>query len=248
MRVRHLQTHLADQGLVNSGKLNELKNVQVGVDAVFWLRSIQALKDPFADALGGIPPGIFGFVDKELESFKEWGITPLFVFQGVAPGPQHSMFVSRMDQQMDMAWNYLASGDKSAAQKCFAVSTSRINGDFVYFIFHHLRQKGYECLQAPYFAGAQLAHFAEQGIVQTVFGPPGLLLYGVKSVVIHLNFGQQSFDWVDLDSVLAKWQLSWDEFVDACMLAGTEYCLTYPYLNLSPFGASVAPAGAAIQL
>jgi hypothetical protein len=24
---------------------------------VFWLRSIQALKDPFADALGGIPPG-----------------------------------------------------------------------------------------------------------------------------------------------------------------------------------------------
>ena len=243
MRVRHLQTHLADQGLVNNGKLGDLKNVHVGVDAVFWLRSIQALKDPFADALGGIPPGIFGFVDKELESFKEWNITPLFVFQGVAPGPQHSMFVSRMDQQMDMAWNCLASGDKSAAQKCFAVSTSRINGDFVYFIFHHLRQKGYECLQAPYFAGAQLAHFAEQGIVQTVFGPPGLLLYGVKSVVIHLNFSHQSFDWVDLDSVLAKWNLSWDEFVDACMLAGTEYCLTYPYLNLTPFGQPVTQQG-----
>ncbi|CAK9092722.1 Post-transcriptional regulator mkt1 (Inactive endonuclease mkt1) (Post-transcriptional RNA stability regulator mkt1), partial [Durusdinium trenchii] len=115
------------------------------------------------------------------------------------------------------------------------VSTSRINGDFVYFIFHHLRHRGYECLQAPYFAGAQLAHFAEQNVVQTIFGPPGLLLYGVKSCVIHLNFGQQTFDWVDLDSVLQKWQLTWDEFVDACMLAGTEYCLTYPYLNLSHF-------------
>ena len=69
-------------------------------------------EDPFADALGGIPPGIFGFVDKELDSFKEplggvtatnsalrWGITPLFIFQGVAPGPQHSMFASRMDTQ-----------------------------------------------------------------------------------------------------------------------------------------------------
>jgi len=235
MRVRHLQTHLADQGLLNTGKLNELRNVHVGVDAVFWLRSIQALKDPFADALGGIPPGIFGFVDKELDAFKEYGITPLFVFQGVAPGPQHSMFVSRMDHQMDMAWTYLAQGEKSAAQKCFAVSTSRINGDFVYFIFHHLRNRGYECLQAPYFAGAQLAHFAEQGVIQTIFGPPGLLLYGVKSVVIHLNFPHQSFDWVDLDSVLTKWQLSWDEFVDACMLAGTEYCLTYPYLNLNHF-------------
>lgn len=98
MRVRHLQTHLSDQGLVNSSKLNEqlgciqvilrhvlgdichacllkealrLRDVHVGVDAVFWLRSIQALKDPFADALGGIPPGIFGFVDKELDQFRE---------------------------------------------------------------------------------------------------------------------------------------------------------------------------------
>lgn len=235
MRVRHLQTHLAQQGLVNSGKLSELQGVHVGVDAVFWLRSIQALKDPFADALGGIPPGIFGFVDKELAAFKEYGITPLFVFQGVSPGPQHSMFVPRMDSQMDMAWAYLASGEKSAAQKCFAMSTSRINGDFVYFIFHHLRHKGYECLQAPYFAGAQLAHFAEHGVVQTILGPAGLLLYGVKSVMIHLNFSTRTFDWVDLQAVLEKWQLSWDDFVDACMLAGTEYCLTYPYLNLSHY-------------
>uniref|UniRef100_A0A7S2BM54 XPG N-terminal domain-containing protein n=1 Tax=Alexandrium andersonii TaxID=327968 RepID=A0A7S2BM54_9DINO len=235
MRVRHLQSHLADQALVHTGKLERLKGVRVGVDAVFWLRSIQALKDPFADALGGIPPGIFGFVDKELESFKRYDITPLFVFQGVAPGPQHSMFVNRMDQQMELAWMYLAKGQKAEAQKCFAVSTSRINGDFVYFIFHHLRNKGYECLNAPYFAGAQLAHFAEQGVVQTVFGPPGLLLYGVQSVVIHINFSMQTFDWVDLDSVLQKWQITRDQFVDACMLAGTEYCLTYPYLNLGHF-------------
>lgn len=235
MRVRHLQSHLADQGLVHTGKLEKLRGAHVGVDAVFWLRSIQALKDPFADALGGIPPGIFGFVDKELESFKKYDITPLFVFQGVAPGPQHSMFVSRMDTHMELAWGYLADDQKAQAQKCFAVSTSRINGDFVYFIFHHLRCRGYDCFQAPYFAGAQLAHFAEQGEIETVFGPPGLLLYGVHNVVIHINFSSLSFDWVDLESVLSKWSISWDQFVEACMLAGTEYCLTYPYLNLHHF-------------
>ncbi|CAK9006148.1 unnamed protein product [Durusdinium trenchii] len=113
---------------------------------------------------------------------------------------------------------------------CAGMGTLEISAVFLF-----LGNRGYECLQAPYFAGAQLAHFAEQGVVQTIFGPPGLLLYGVKSVVIHLNFSQQAFDWVDLGRVLDKWQLSWDEFVDACMLAGTEYCLTYPYLNLSTF-------------
>jgi hypothetical protein len=215
--------------------METLKGLRLGVDAVFWLRSIQALKDPFADALGGIPPGIFGFVDKELEYFKKSEITPFFVFQGVAPGPQHSMFVSRMDTQMEAAWSFLGKGMKSEAQKCFAVSTSRINGDFVYFIFHHLRHKGYECLQAPYFAGAQLTHFAEKGVVQAVFGPPGLLLYGVQGVIIHLHFQQSSFHWVDLNNVLTKWKIDRDQFVDACMLAGTEYCLTYPYLNLSHF-------------
>jgi len=57
----------------------------------------------------------------------------------------------------------------------------------------------------------------------------------VQSVVIHINFPQLTFDWVDLESVLQKWQISRDQFVDACMLAGTEYCLTYPYLNLGHF-------------
>ena len=91
----------------------------------------------------------------------------------MAPPPQHQMFINRMDQQMDMAWNYLSDQKKNEAQKCFAVSTSRINGDFVYFIFHHLKARGYEVFQAPYFADAQMAHFANEGVVHAVMGPPG---------------------------------------------------------------------------
>jgi hypothetical protein len=231
MRVRHLQTHLQDQALINEGKLETLRGLRIGIDAVYWLRSIQALKDPFADALGGVPPGIFGFVDRELDYFRKNDITPFFIFQGIAPGPQHSMFINRMDSQMEAAWTYLARGQKSEAQKCFAVSTSRINGDFVYFIFHHLRQRGCEVLMAPYFAGSQLAHFAEQKVVHTCFGPPGLLLYNVQRVIIQIDFQHLGFEWVELKSVLEKWEINKEQFVDACMLAGTEYCLTYPFLN-----------------
>jgi len=218
--------------MIRREKMQMLYGQRVGIDAVYWLRSIQALKDPFADALGGVPPGIFGFVDKELDQFRKWNITPIFIFQGMVPGPQHSMFVNRMDHHMEQAWSHLARGQKNEAQKCFAVSTSRINSDFVHFIFHHLKLRGCEVLQAPYFAGAQLAHFAEHNVVTAVFGPPGLLLYGVRHVVIELDFAHQYFNWVDLDAILLKWQISRDQFVEACLLAGTEYCLTYPYLNL----------------
>eukprot|EP00397_Hematodinium_sp_SG-2012_P003551 GEMP01003559.1.p1 GENE.GEMP01003559.1~~GEMP01003559.1.p1 ORF type:complete len:746 (+),score=145.90 GEMP01003559.1:519-2756(+) len=231
MRVRHLQSHLHDQNMIHTGKLSDIHGLRIGIDAVFWLRSIQALKDPFADALGGVPPGIFGYVDKELDQFKTASITPIFVFQGMAPPPQQLYLANRMDQQTDMAWNFLAKGLKSDAQKCFAVSTSRINSDFVYFIFHHLKNRGYECFQAPYFAGSQLAHFALEGMLHAVFGPPGLLLYGVPKILIALDFAKDSFDWLDLSFILSTWDMQLNQFIDACILAGTDYCLTYPYLN-----------------
>ncbi|CAD7964932.1 unnamed protein product [Amoebophrya sp. A120] len=231
MRVRHLQSHLSDQHMIKQEQLGKLSGFRMGIDAVFWLRSIQALKDPFADAIGGVPPGIFGFVDKELQNFERKGIKPLFVFQGMTPPAQQQMYIHRLDSQMDRAWNCLAKGQRSEAQKCFAVSTSRINSDFVYFLYHHLKAKNYDCFQAPYFAGAQLAHFAEQGLINSVFGPPGLLLYGIEKCVIHIDFGKQTFDWLGLDVILNKWQITLPQFVDACMLAGTEYCLTYPFLN-----------------
>eukprot|EP00429_Kryptoperidinium_foliaceum_P043937 CAMPEP_0176111884 /NCGR_PEP_ID=MMETSP0120_2-20121206/56186_1 /TAXON_ID=160619 /ORGANISM="Kryptoperidinium foliaceum, Strain CCMP 1326" /LENGTH=777 /DNA_ID=CAMNT_0017446105 /DNA_START=67 /DNA_END=2400 /DNA_ORIENTATION=+ len=234
MRVRRLQTYLQEQALVNQGQLEQLRGTRIGVDAVSWLRSIQALKDPFADALGGLPPGIFGFVDKELEAFRGRGIIPLFVFPGITPGPQHTMFVGRQDEQVQQAWSHLACGNRVEAQKCFALSTSRINGDFVYFIFHHLKSRGYECVQAPYFAGAQLAHLAAMGVVSAVHGPPGLLLFeGVERVIMLICFARGVFEWVDLKAIMQSWGVTRDQFLDACMLAGTEYCLTYPYLNLA---------------
>jgi len=232
MRVRHLQSHLHDERLIYKNKLQALQGQRLGIDAIHWLRSIQALKDPFADALGGVPPGIFGVVDKELEGFRRLQITPVFIFQGMTPGPKHSMFVNRMDQQMMDAWSFLAKGHLSEAQKFFAISTSRINGDFVYFIFQHMRYRGCEVFQAPYFAGTQLVHFAEQGAVQAVFGPPGLLLFGLTKAIINIDFQNVVFDWIDLERILDKWSLNREQFVDACMLAGTEYCLTFPYLQV----------------
>ena len=82
-----------------------LKNCRIGIDAVAWLRTIQGLKDPFADALGGIPPAIFGCVDKELEHFKKHNITPFFVFQGMTPTPQHQLFQVDQNFKFSKLWH-----------------------------------------------------------------------------------------------------------------------------------------------
>ena len=76
--------------------------------------------------------------------------------------------------------------------------------------------------------------------MHAVFGPPGLLLYGISKLIMGLDFAKKEaqFDWLHLDKILVKWSITLPQFVEACMLAGTEYCLTYPFLNLDQYHAS----------
>ena len=48
--------------LRSAAPLREIQQFYVAFPTYF-----QALKDPFADALGGVPPGIFGVVDKDVQ-------------------------------------------------------------------------------------------------------------------------------------------------------------------------------------
>lgn len=222
--------------LVYNTKIENLRGMRIALDATCWLRSIQMLKDPYADALGGCSPGLFGIISKELESFSKLNITPIFVFDGIVPPLQHQMFQQSPGQlHLENAWTQLANNKDADAQKSFAVATSRINSDICHFVFHFLRSKGHECIRAPYVAGPQLAHLASSNMVQAVLGQPGLLLYGIKKVLLGLDFSKGLVEWIELDSILHQWGVNKAQFAEICLLAGTEYCLTYPYLNLDYF-------------
>lgn len=99
MRVRSLQTYLANQGLVNTGSLDELKGFRIGVDAVYWLRTLPNLKDPLADAIGGLPPSVFGVLDTNIQLLNKHSMSMIFVFQGMQPR-SHMLFSSQLHQQV----------------------------------------------------------------------------------------------------------------------------------------------------
>lgn len=88
--------------------------------------------------------------------------------------------------------------------------------------------------------------------------------------IINIDFQNVVFDWIDLERILDKWKLSCnkkkprpkklrcapqpskkmlsrslnrEQFVDACMLAGTEYCLTFPYLQVDQAGCHLETLG-----
>lgn len=75
----------------------------------------------------------------------------------------------------------------------------------------------------------------QEGAVDAVLGPPAFLLFGIPRVIIGIDFVKKEFGWVDRDHILKAWNINEDQFLDACLLAGTEYCLTFPYLNFAQF-------------
>eukprot|EP00920_Eleutheroschizon_duboscqi_P041466 GHVT01099613.1.p1 GENE.GHVT01099613.1~~GHVT01099613.1.p1 ORF type:complete len:776 (+),score=105.72 GHVT01099613.1:1571-3898(+) len=135
----------------------------------------------------------------------------------------------------------------------FAQATSRITSDLVHYIFHYLRSMSLssassssssstsssspacEVFQAPYLATAQMAYFASCGLLDAIIGPPSLLLFGIPRVIVSVDWKNEAFEWVELQQLLTAWSTDKEQFVDACLLAGTEYCLTFPYLNLNQF-------------
>ena len=111
MRVRQLLNALQDERLIQTSSLSDLETLRVGIDATYWLRTIQMLKDPFADAIGGAPPCMYETIDRELLMLTRAKIHPVFVFEGIAPQLQHQNFQQQVgSQELAAAWTCLAQG------------------------------------------------------------------------------------------------------------------------------------------
>lgn len=232
MRVRHLHSYLK-KNLSIQGNVQQLCGLRLGIDVVFWLRSLSDLKEPLAEPIGGLPPNFFGVLDEQIANFNNHQIKAVFVFQGIQPRT-HSLFTTT-ENDMYQAWRNLANNNANEAFYLFSQAISRINSDSLQFIFHYLKSQGCECFQAPYLAAAQLAYFVEHDIVDAVFGLPSILVYNVPRAITHLDLKNGKFHFVDLSYMLRHWAIRKDQFVSACLLAGTEYCRTFPYLNLRQF-------------
>ena len=67
-------------------------------------------------------------------------------------------------------------------------------------------------------------------MMDATFGGLELLLFGVLRLILDIDFERKTFDWVDTKLVLLHLSLSSDEFLDACILAGFDFCVTFPPL------------------
>ncbi|BAM42367.1 uncharacterized protein TOT_040000734 [Theileria orientalis strain Shintoku] len=241
MRVRQLQKYLLEQKCVRVGNLSVCKGMRIGLDAVYFFKSIKSLNDPLSDVYSSLSGSFVATLDEHLKLLESLDLQPLFVFQGMQPkSPFPSpMLMSQMATQTGLndAWAAYLKGDEAVALTKFAqfsqfshlYNAHNLPEDTVQFLMSYLKSKGHEMIRAPYLAASQLMYFMQENLIDAVVGPASTLLFGVPRVILNLNLHNATFEWVELEEVLSLWGLDREQFVDCCLLAGTEHCLSYPH-------------------
>lgn len=247
MRVRHLHTYLNERQLLKVSSLDEIKGRRIGIDAVYWLRGLPVYSDPLLGATGESSAALTFAVHDAVLRFHKAGITPVFVFRGIEP-PGHRLFTQQQPQHE--AWELYYSRDRESFVSLFAGCGNRLTAEDERLALKLLQQMGCETMQAAYVAPAQLSYLLEARYYQAVLGPPSMILFGVSRVITRVDLEAGLFVWLEKEELLSNLGLTGEQFSDSCLLAGTDYCLTFPYLNLAHLQAGGSPSfsfGSAVE-
>ncbi|KAK2198036.1 bifunctional Post-transcriptional regulator MKT1 [Babesia duncani] len=231
MRVRQLQTFLREQKIARTSDLALCRGMRIGIDAIYFFRSLKGVTDPLSDASNSLSPGFFASVDEQLQAMDRLQIQPLFVFQGMQPRSHLLLSVQMMGFAMHEAWALYNRGDRQAAITKFGQGPYKeFSESSIQLLINYLKSNGREVVRAPYFATSQLSYFVQESLVDAIVGPPSVLLFNVPRTIIALDFVRNTFEWLELDEILSRFEMDKEQLVDACLLAGTEHCVTYPLL------------------
>ncbi|CDR95282.1 hypothetical protein, conserved [Babesia bigemina] len=236
MRVRNFNIYLREQRLLRQGDLSVLRGMRVGIDAVYFFRSLKGICDPLSEVGGSLPPTFVSVVEENVEHLERLGIQPLFVFEGMQSKSHVLLSAQLMTLSVAEGWLAYARGDIQNAIGKFLQNSLIFSEDMIQLLIHLLRSKGKDTIRCPYFSAAQLSYFCAENVVDAVLGPPSLMLFGIPRCIISVDFPKDSFEWVELKEVLARLDITAPQLVDVCLLAGTEHCLSFPSQNAFSFG------------
>ncbi|CAO3674388.1 unnamed protein product [Umbelopsis vinacea] len=215
------------------------ERLKIGINANYWLRKILP-KEPTVVAIGGFPLGLRNAIEKELENFRKHRIQPVFVFQGLNMVRKDKPFSNQDNRpsRRESGWEAYQNGKLDQALSMWASSGGVQQSDMIPYVMEILTENKVEFIRAPYSQWAQLSymHSHPRHIVNRVLGGSEMLIWDVDTVIIGIDMQKGSYSWLSKKTVLSDLGLSDEQFLDVCILAGFDYCPTFPPLNNNMIG------------
>jgi len=188
----------------------------VAFDGGVWLSRL-GVSDPAMRVLGGLPPALEACLRQFVGKIKEWGLKPIFVFDGLPflQEPSESALF-RKAAKTKAIWLALAQGRSDFSPPAGPAYSE----DYSAEVFAILKSCGAECFRAPYKASMQLAYLSSHSLVGAVSGDVDLLAYDTKKVLLELDVERGTGLCVDSAAVSADLQLPREKLLQAMILKG----------------------------
>ncbi|MDE1823594.1 MAG: flap structure-specific endonuclease, partial [Candidatus Micrarchaeota archaeon] len=151
--------------------LDELSGKTIAVDAyntIYQFLSIIRQPDgtPLMDSKGRVTSHLSGLLYRTT-NLLEFGISPVFVFDGLPPIQKQRTIEARMNRRKEAleGWNKAKAEGMVAEARAFAMASTRITKDVVESAKELLGYMGIPYMQANSEAEAQAAHMVKSGLV-----------------------------------------------------------------------------------
>lgn len=225
-------------GAIREQELSNLTGRKIAIDASmamyqFLIAVRTAERSGHASMLtneaGEVTSHIQGMFNRTIKLLSA-GVKPVYVFDGKPPGMKSDELAKRTAKRIQ------AESDLAAAKEADdAAEVDRFSRRLVKVTKQHnedckelLRLMGVPVINAPCEAEAQCAELAKKGrVYATATEDMDALTFRTPKLLRKMTFSagnKQPILEIDVELVLAGLQLSYEQFVDLCILCGCDYC------------------------
>jgi len=232
MGIKNLFNFLSDfPDIIKEIDKNSFNGKKIAIDiSILLYQVVIAIRNSGSDLLndnGEIVSHILGLFNKSIY-FLDYGIIPIYVFDGKPPSIKKNILQLRKNNKLKAIQKLnLATNEEDKIK--YLKQSVWITREQINECRELLELMGIPYINAPEEADSQLSYLCKSNIVYAVLSEDmDILTFGSPILIRNLISNHRTPIQIELCTVLNKLKLSYNEFIELCILFGCDYC---PHIN-----------------
>jgi flap endonuclease-1 len=206
---------------------NDYKYEKIAIDiSIILYKVIIAIRNSGADLTnkkGEVVSHILGLFNKTIYLLKK-NIIPIYVFDGKAPQLKAKILEERREIKKK-AWEKLESLKDEKEKIKYFKRTASISHVQIKQCKDLLDMMGIPYIEAPEEADSQCAWLVKNGFATSVLTEDmDILTFGANKIYRNLGSYKKETLEISLDNILQKLNITYEQFIELCILFGCDYC------------------------
>mgnify|MGYP000097109443 CR=1 FL=1 len=228
MGIKNLLKFLSEYPeLIKEKETNEYYGKKIAIDiSILMYQVVIAIRNSGSDLTnnkGEITSHILGLFNKTL-TFLEKGIIPVFVFDGKPPQLKQKILDTRK-QIRKKALEKLSDAQSDADKIKYLKRSVWISKEQMDQCRELLTLMGIPYINAPEEADSELSYLCKSNLVYAVLTEDmDILTFGSPRIIRNLTSSKKIPIEIDLEKVLLRLSITYEQFIELCILFGCDYC------------------------